>query len=169
MAKKNEFPKKEFSTSNDRKIKEYTPIFHFFDSLRYFDSYEDMKKKQTIFKCKLCNISQNSTFPNSTNLNKHLKIKCKRNNEYLVWKRLFDERNKVTTALKQNELTLVNFICDSNQSLNVMNNKWFMNIIKNYMNSEQAPSMYTVRNIFLPKVIKNKLFIEYLKNKKNLI
>ena len=83
--------------------------------------------------------------------------------------RLFDERNKVTTALKQNELTLVNFICDSNQSLNVMNNKWFMNIIKNYMNSEQAPSMYTVRNIFLPKVIKNKLFIEYLKNKKNLI
>ena len=169
MAKKNEFPKKEFSTSNDRKIKEYTPIFHFFDSLRYFDSYEDMKKKQTIFKCKLCNISQNSTFPNSTNLNKHLKIKCKRNNEYLVWKRLFDERNKVTTALKQNELTLVNFICDSNQSLNVMNNKWFMNIIKNYMNSEQAPSMYSIRNIFLPKVIKNKLFIEYLKNKINLI
>ena len=83
--------------------------------------------------------------------------------------RLFDERNKVTTALKQNELTLVNFICDSNQSLNVMNNKWFMNIIKNYMNSEQAPSMYTIRNIFLPKVIKNKLFIEYLKNKINLI
>ena len=83
--------------------------------------------------------------------------------------RLSDERNKVTTALKQNELTLVNFICDSNQSLNVMNNKWFMNIIKNYMNSEQAPSMYSIRNIFLPKVIKNKLFIEYLKNKKNLI
>ena len=83
--------------------------------------------------------------------------------------RLFDERNKVTTALKQNELTLVNFICVSNQSLNVMNNKWFMNIIKNYMNSEQAPSMYTIRNIFLPKVIKNKLFIEYLKNKINLI
>ena len=83
--------------------------------------------------------------------------------------RLFDERNKVTTALKQNELTLVNFICVSNQSLNVMNNKWFMNIIKNYMNSEQAPSMYSIRNIFLPKVIKNKLFIEYLKNKKNLI
>ena len=83
--------------------------------------------------------------------------------------RLFDERNKVTTALKQNELTLVNFICVSNQSLNVMNNKWFMNIIKNYMNSEQAPSMYSIRNIFLPKVIKNKLFIEYLKNKINLI
>ena len=82
---------------------------------------------------------------------------------------MFDERNKVTTALKQNELTLVNFICVSNQSLNVMNNKWFMNIIKNYMNSEQAPSMYSIRNIFLPKVIKNKLFIEYLKNKINLI
>lgn len=69
---KKEFPKKLFEVEG--KSKYYTPVLHFFKSERIIDKLP----KRVEFTCKLCEKKLSPVWPNFTNLNKHLKLYCKK-------------------------------------------------------------------------------------------
>jgi len=69
LASNNLFPKKSFMINDN--IESYTPIFHFFDSLRVFNS---ITSNNILFVCKICGAELQASLRYSTNLNKHLNL-----------------------------------------------------------------------------------------------
>jgi hypothetical protein len=72
FATENEYPRKFFLVNNQ--LHEYTPILHFFESIRIIDlpQHLSLRDFNIKWKCKVCKTEKDESLGSTTNLNKHL-------------------------------------------------------------------------------------------------
>ena len=143
LAKTGYFPRRLFNIKGVKKL--YTAITHFFHCKDNFESLGE----STEFKCKINNCIFHCNLGDLTNLNKHLKT----HPETAKWYRSYIyATRKRKTFLSFAMLNLIKFFISSYQSLALLDNEHFKNLIRPTIN---VPSYFIFRNSMLPEVMLN--------------
>jgi hypothetical protein len=148
LASNNLFPKKSFMINDN--IESYTPILHFFDSLRVFNSTPSNNIR---FVCKICGAELHASLGYSTNLNKHLNLLSHREKmkDWLDKYESYKKPDSLKPKLDDATIGLVKYIVSSNSAIQQLKNPHFREISR-----LPIPDPSVFRNKWLPNVM-NKL------------
>jgi hypothetical protein len=145
LANNNLFPKKKFLINNN--IELYTPILHFFDSLKTFSC---MPLNNILFVCKICGSELHASLGYSTNLNKHLNLLSHREKmkDWLEKYEKFRRPDSLIPKLDDASILLVKYIVSSNTAIQQLKNPHFREISR-----LPVPDASVFRNKWLPNVM----------------
>ena len=118
-ADENKFPKKEFMISN--KIKTFTPMLHFFKSIRIFKQQPEEHERLN-YECKICEQSFLSPFTDKSDLYKHLN----RHADYKKWNEKYcKSKGRICgPVIDDSMLLLIKYFVTSNASHSSLENKY---------------------------------------------
>ncbi len=118
FARNNEYPRKFVLVNNQ--LHEYTPILHFFESIRIIDlpQHRSLKDFNIRWKCKVCKTVKDASLGSTTNLNKHLRNKHAVN-ELKEWFKLYDQKRNFSLAscISSDYFNLILYLISSNAAI----------------------------------------------------
>jgi len=152
MAKNLIFPKKTFLIEN--KFKKYTPILHFFNSTRVFNS---KPTANVVFTCKERNCRLESSLGDFSNINKHFITKVNDHPISSEWYSLYKKKSiRKEKLISDDTLNLMKYFISSDTALLQFENEFLNLVLKPEI---QLFSVWTFRYKILPAVMNKMMSI----------
>ena len=135
----------------EKKLRKFTPLLHFYTSIRVFDRTPKDKIK---FECKSCGEKLFANLGRVRNLNAHLLLdKDDKHKQLRDWYNLYSARDKTKcelTMISEEELDLIRYFISSNTALSQLENKHLQKILSNKL---KLPCIKNFRYKFLQKLM----------------